>query len=127
MINLKSCYYPSGIQALFPDDAMLRDLGMESYLGTQLPDPDGNPMGLIAVLRCQPMSTDVTDPLAMLKVFAARASVELTRLRVERELRESLAERKVAAERNLEMVRALQGLTASPRIGARRGAHAYRA
>jgi signal transduction histidine kinase len=113
VINQRSCYYPTGIQDLFPDDAMLRDLGMESYLGTPLPDPDGNPMGLIAVLRRQPMSTDVTDPLAMLKVFAARASVELTRLRVERELRESLAERKVAAERNLEMVRALQKLTAS--------------
>ena len=113
VINQRSCYYTTGIQALFPDDDMLRDLGMVSYLGTPLPDPDGNPMGLIAVLRRQPMSTDVTDPLAMLKVFAARASVELTRLRVERELRESLAERKVAAERNLEMVRALQGLTAS--------------
>jgi signal transduction histidine kinase len=113
VINQGSCYYPSGVQALFPDAAMLRDLGMESYLGTPLPDPDGNPIGLLAVLRRQPMSTDVTDPLAMLKVFAARASVELTRLRVERELRESLAERKVAAERNLEMVRALQRLTAS--------------
>ena len=113
VINQGSCYYPSGVQALFPDAGMLRDLGMESYLGTPLPDPDGNPIGLLAVLRRQPMSTDVTDPLAMLKVFAARASVELTRLRVERELRESLAERKVAAERNLEMVRALQRLTAS--------------
>jgi signal transduction histidine kinase len=86
---------------------------VQGYLGASLPDPDGNPVGLIAVLHRQPISNDVTDPLAMLKVFAARASVELTRLRVERELRESLAERKVAAERNLEMVRALQGLTAS--------------
>jgi signal transduction histidine kinase len=106
VINLKSCYYPTGIQELFPDDAMLRELGMQSYLGTALPDSEGNPIGLIAVLRRQPMSADVTDPLDMLKVFAARASVELTRLRVERELRESLA-------RNLEMVRALQELTAS--------------
>src|ERR1700689_1957227 len=62
-------------------------------------------MGLIAVLHRQPISNEVTAPLAMLKVFAARASVELTRLRIERDLRESLA-------RNLEMVRALQGLTA---------------
>ncbi len=106
VINSKSCYYPCGIQALFPGDAMLREMGMEGYLGTPLPDPDGKPMGLIAVLRRQPISNDVTDPLAILKVFAGRASVELTRLRVERELRESLA-------RNLEMVRALQALTAS--------------
>jgi signal transduction histidine kinase len=106
VINLKSCYYHSGIQDLFPGDAMLRESGVQGYLGASLPDPEGKPIGLIAVLHRQPISDDVTDPLAMLKVFAARASVELTRLRVERELRESLA-------RNLEMVRALQELTAA--------------
>ncbi len=106
VINSKSCYYHSGIQELFPGDSMLRESGVQGYLGASLPDPEGKPIGLIAVLHRQPISDEVTDPLAMLKVFAARASVELTRLRVERELRESLA-------RNLEMVRALQDLTAS--------------
>jgi signal transduction histidine kinase len=113
VINAKSCYYHSGIQELFPGDPMLRESGVQGYLGASLPDPEGKPIGLIAVLHRQPIPDEVTDPLAMLKIFAARASVELARLRVERELRESLAERKVAAERNLEMVRTLQALTAS--------------
>jgi signal transduction histidine kinase len=106
VINSKSCYFHSGIQELFPGDAMLRESGVQGYLGASLPDPEGKPVGLIAVLHRQPISNEVTDPLAMLKVFAARASVELTRLRIERDLRESLA-------RNLEMVHALQALTAS--------------
>jgi signal transduction histidine kinase len=48
----------------------------------------------------------------MLKIFGARASAELTRLRAERALRQSVAEREIAAGRNEEMVRTLQALTA---------------
>ncbi len=127
MINAKSSYYRSGIQDLFPGDPMLRESGVQGYLGASLPDPDGKPIGLIAVLHRQPIPDEVTDPLAMLKVFAARASVELTRLRVERELRESLAERKIAAERHLEMVRTLQALTAGSNPCAKKSALTSRA
>jgi signal transduction histidine kinase len=112
VLNVTGCYYPSGIQAMYPKDAMLARFKMESYLGTPLVNEEGRPIGLIAVTHRKPISSDVTDPLSMLNVFAARASVELTRLRVEHELRESLAERKLAADLNLEMVRTLRALTA---------------
>lgn len=112
VIHLHPCYYPSGIQELFPGDAMLREYGMQSYLAAPLVNEEGKALGLIAVAHRQPMSNDVADPLSMLKIFAARASVELTRLQVERELRESLAERKLAADLNMEMVRTLRALTA---------------
>lgn len=112
IMRVKSCYYPSGIQELFPQDVLLREFGMQSYLGTPLVNEEGKPVGLIAVLHHQAMSSDFTDPLSMLSVFAARASVELTRLRVERELRESLADRRLAADLNMEMVETLRALTA---------------
>ncbi len=109
--NAKACYYPAGIQELFPEDAMLRDLGMQSYLGTPLIDENGQALGVIAVLNRHPMAGDITDPLSMLKIFAARAGAELTRLRAERALRKSVAEREIVAGNNELMVRTLQALT----------------
>ena len=91
---------------------MLRDLGMQSYLGTPLIDENGKALGLIAVLNRHPMAGDITDPLSMLKIFAARAGAELTRLRAERALRKSVAEREIVAVSNELMVRTLQALTA---------------
>lgn len=105
-------YHPSGVQKLFPKDAMITRFNLQSYLGTPLMNEDRKPVGVIAVAHRRALSNEVTDPLSMLNIFAARASVELTRLRVERELRESLAERKLAADLNLEMVRTLRALTA---------------
>jgi signal transduction histidine kinase len=98
VVNASACYYAAGIQELFPDDSMLRDLRMESYLAAPLVDEAGKALGLIAVLCRHPMAHNITDPLSMLKVFAARGSAELTRLRAERS--------------NQKMVRTLQALTA---------------
>jgi signal transduction histidine kinase len=112
VIDANACYYAAGIQELFPEDAMLRDLGMQSYLATPLIDETGKALGLIAVLNRRPMANDITDPLSMLKIFAARASAELTRLRAERALRRSVAEREIVASRNESMVRTLQALNA---------------
>jgi signal transduction histidine kinase len=112
VVNAEACYYPAGIQKLFPADAMLRDLRMESYLAAPLIGENGKTLGLIAVLCRHSMADDITDPPSMLKVFAARASAELNRLHAERALRQSVAERDMAAGRNGEMVRTLQALTA---------------
>jgi signal transduction histidine kinase len=67
---------------------------------------------LIAVLNRSPITNDITDPLSMLRIFAARASAELTRLRAERALRQSVTERELVAGRNELMVHTLQALTA---------------
>jgi signal transduction histidine kinase len=110
--DAKACYYAAGIREFFPDDIMLSDLRMESYLATPLQNEAGKTLGLIAVVARQTMADNVTDPLSMLKVFAARASAELTRLHAERALRQSVLERETVASENAEMVRTLQALTA---------------
>jgi signal transduction histidine kinase len=106
------CYFPSDVQRLFPQDAMLRELEIQSCLGWPLVDAGGNPMGLIVVLDQRPLDEGFSKPASILKVFAARAGVELERMRAERALRESMAGRKLAAEQNEEMVRRLRALTA---------------
>jgi signal transduction histidine kinase len=109
VIDPNASRYAVGIERLIPDRGRP---GMLTYLGARLMDESGETLGVISVLHRHPLANNVTDPQSMLKVFAARASAELTRLRAERALRQSVAEREVAAGRNEEMVRTLRALTA---------------
>ena len=83
--------YSGEVQALFPQDEDLQELGAESYLGIPVFDSAGQVVGHLAVLDDKPR---VEDPgaLAVLKVFAARAGAELKRLQAERELQAALGE-----------------------------------
>jgi PAS domain S-box-containing protein len=82
------CYYPSGIQTEFPDDTMLVQMGMDSYLGIPLFGSSGKPIGLIAMLH------DASMPLpdqskTILEIVAARTASEMERCLVEEQLRAS--------------------------------------
>ena len=77
-----------GAAAAFPADPWLSEQGIESYLGIALPGADGRPMGILVAMGHQPRAA-IKDVDALLGVFAARAAAELSRLRVERELRAS--------------------------------------
>jgi len=87
-------YFKSDLQALFPEDRDLVDMGVNSYLGMPLYSKTGDKLGHICVLGAKPVgeyefSTDY------LKIFSARASAELERIHLERDLRhqrESLSE-----------------------------------
>lgn len=82
------CHHPFGVQAKFPEDQGLAELGVESYLGVPLLDGDGNVLGHLAVFDGQPMPPEPRR-LFLFKIFATRAAVELERLRIERKLVES--------------------------------------
>lgn len=82
------CHHPSQVRQTFPDDRLLVDLGVESYLGVPLLNPQGNVLGHLAVFDERPMPEEPRK-LMIFRIFAARAAAELARLRLERELRES--------------------------------------
>jgi PAS domain S-box-containing protein len=82
------CHHPSQVRQTFPDDRLLVDLGVESYLGVPLLDPQGNVLGHLAVFDERAMPEEPRK-LLIFRIFAARAAAELARLRLERELRES--------------------------------------
>jgi PAS domain S-box-containing protein len=82
------CVYPRGIQRLFPEDRQLAEMGAESYVGTPLLDSSGQSIGLIVVIDGNPL-TDAARAEATLRIFAARATAELERLRAENARRES--------------------------------------
>lgn len=80
--------YPSGVQGIFPEDAWLKDAGIESYLAIPLFDASGAPMGHMGVMDILPMEESHENE-DILRVFAARASSEMERMRAERDLAES--------------------------------------
>ncbi|HVW35730.1 MAG TPA: PAS domain S-box protein, partial [Pirellulales bacterium] len=82
------CHHPSQVRQTFPDDRLLVDLGVESYLGVPLLSPQDDVLGHLAVFDERPMPEEPRK-LLIFRIFAARAAAELARLRLERELRES--------------------------------------
>ena len=92
------CFYAQGVADRYPQDAMLRELGIEGYLGVALIDGAGNWIGILGVMTNSPMPSH-EDNGAILSVFAGRAVAEIERLResearqtAELELRQTMKE-----------------------------------
>jgi len=82
------CFYAQGVRRLFPDDRMLADMGIESYIGSPLFNSAGKPIGILVLLDNKPL-TDPEHAEAILKICAGRAEAELERRRQEQALRQS--------------------------------------
>ncbi|MCC6798344.1 MAG: sigma 54-interacting transcriptional regulator [Candidatus Hydrogenedentes bacterium] len=80
-------HYPDNLMALFPEDEPLKVMGIESYLGAPLLDADKRVMGHLAVMDIKPMP-EAPELFAVFRIFAARASAELQRIRAEESVRE---------------------------------------
>ena len=90
VLDRRQCLFSQAAQQQFPDDALLREMGVESYLGVPLHDRAGTPMGLLAVLHDRPLP-DLEINRLLLSIFGGRAGAELERLRAEETLRVSEA------------------------------------
>lgn len=67
---------PKDASRLYPDDAMLIDMGIDSYFGAPLIASDNSVIGIISVMDTSPLALDEwTEPV--LGVFATRISLEL--------------------------------------------------
>jgi len=83
VVGKKLCLYPEGVQALFPTDTLLVDMGAESYAGIPLWDSAGRPIGLLAVLDGKPFH-DVDTLSYLLQLAATSTSAALERERDDR-------------------------------------------
>jgi PAS domain S-box-containing protein len=92
------CFHPEGVAALFPEDALLREMGADSYLGVPLRSSGGAPLGVLVVLDSRPIETSF-DPATVLQIFAGRAAAELQRLADERRLTDSDTRARLQEER----------------------------
>lgn len=74
----KECYYPAGLTRLFPQDQYLHDLNLQSYWGVPLFNSQRQIIGHLAIMHEDYLSLDASQEI-ILRIFAARAGVELER------------------------------------------------
>src|SRR4051794_967822 len=67
------CHHPSDVRRSFPDDRLLVEWGIESYLGVPLRDPEGTVLGHLAVCDDRPMPREPRK-LLTIRAFAAHAT-----------------------------------------------------
>lgn len=104
ILDLRKELIPRDAARLYPDDAMLAQMGIDSYYGTPLVSSSGQVRGIITVMDTKPMLlTRWTAP--MLGVFATRVAAELDRKDVTdrlRDLNASLEQRMMQRTTELE-------------------------
>lgn len=73
------------IQARYPDDQLLADMGIEAYAGSALLDKQQQPIGLLVALSKHPLpqTREVTD---LIQLFVDRASAEMQRSQAEKRM-----------------------------------------
>jgi len=84
VMGRRLCVYSQGVRQLFPEDTLLAEMGVESYIGIPLWDSSGRPIGLIALMDSKPLP-DTTSATQLLQLVAIRAAAELERGRIEEE------------------------------------------
>jgi PAS domain S-box-containing protein len=80
-------HFPDNLLELYPDDPDIKSISAVSYLGMPLKDVDGRILGHLAVIDRRPIP-DEPKVHAFFRIFAARATAELQRLRAEKQVRE---------------------------------------
>jgi PAS domain S-box-containing protein len=89
VVNSKEiCHIPDKVIALFPEDPDLKKLHAVSYMGVSIKDLDGEVMGHLAMLDNKPME-ELPESMAIFRIFAARATAEMRRLKATRLLEDN--------------------------------------
>lgn len=104
----EGCLYESGVQTRFPEDALLRRMGIESYAGVPLFSETGEALGLVVVMDDRPLD----QPLlvrSVLAMFAARAGAEIERMHSESRLARSEQHNRAILDAIPDMVFLLDG------------------
>jgi len=91
IIKGKFCSFDSNVQQLYPDDKLLFEMGVVSYVGIPLLSSEGEIIGLISVLFKSPLKNKKTIKL-ILKISAIRAAQELEKMILENKLDNSYKE-----------------------------------
>ncbi|MBI5837672.1 MAG: response regulator [Candidatus Eisenbacteria bacterium] len=90
VVGKKVCSYASGVADLFPADTLLREIGVEGYVGVPLFDSHDTPQGIMVALFRRPLAQPARAE-AVMQVFSTRTAAEMERMRTHAALCESEA------------------------------------
>ena len=113
--NRELIHVPERVIELFPRDDDLVPLSAVSYLGAPLLDTAGSVMGHLGVLDNKPMPRD-ERAIALFEIFAARATAEHRRLKVEQELRAREGQLSTLLETAMDAILVLDGSLSVVRV-----------
>lgn len=91
VLNKNMCVFGEGVQELFPEDILLKELDIEGYIGYPLFDKNRRPIGVLVGTKSRPIRNS-NYILSNLRFFSDMISVEILRNRAEKELNKSLIE-----------------------------------
>src|SRR5690606_30790174 len=80
-------HIPENLTGLFPRDLPLQKIGAVSYLAMPMFNEDGSVMGHLGVIDNRPMPRSERNQ-NLLRIFAARTTAEMMRLRAEASVRQ---------------------------------------
>ena len=100
---------PDGALARFPNAAMLRAVGGQSYLGLRLDDRQGRPLGHLGLMHGSRMQACAADS-PIIRIFASRVTAELERVHEER--RRHQVEQTLLARQKMESIGLMAGAIA---------------
>jgi len=85
VVQGKTKYFIKDLQATFPDDHWLAEVGAESYLGVPITDNEGQVIGHVGFMDDKPLQ-EPQQIENLVGIFADRAGAELERVRAEERL-----------------------------------------
>jgi PAS domain S-box-containing protein len=103
VMGKRLCFYPTGVQKLFPEDCLLVEMGVDSYAGIPLWDASGKGIGLIAAMDGKPMQ-DEEAVTQILQLVAVNAAAFLEREQSDRLLRQRELEFRTLANNIPDMI-----------------------
>lgn len=89
VIGQSMCLHAADVIQAFPEDLLLQEMGVTSYLGAPVFDTNGQGIGLLVLLDSKPL-VDTPQLRSLVQTHAARVGVEIDRWRYEQRL-ESLS------------------------------------
>lgn len=89
VVGKQLCFYPENVQQQFPEDTLLVDMGIQSYIGIPLFDSQKKPVGLLVAMDRKPMQDNRLRRF-LFRLSSVRAAYEIERIRAEKTLTEEL-------------------------------------
>jgi len=89
VLNQGFCFYKENVQSSFPDDAWLREMDIESYVGVPLIDSSGRKKGILVASSDKPMEKKLLFVESIFSIFASRTFAEMEREEAKEQIKRS--------------------------------------